>query len=893
MELLDRSLFVVPTYQRPYSWDQYNLNALWDDIESIRDANATSSHQPGIAHFMSSVLIKESTAGRRGQIVDGQQRMMTISLFLLAALSILEEEADPRTYGRLYSDVFNALFEKDWDSANREPVWVPRIILDNQPEDNIFALLSENRKTPVPKDSKHSLSKIYLAFKFFRKQLLEIKREEDELGGNPENSKFALTVKAVLEALHIIYIPIMANESPQKIFESVNGLTKELVAGELVKNYLLMSLSDERQVDKLYRKYWAEFDKEEWVQDDEQKAVFTEYLYYLLISKQRTVSKNDNSVYKAFKEYVGLTHLSPEEVLAKAKTVSKQVHSVVTAGEQAKAGAENPTDRISLFYARILTAKQARNATSAFVKLITMRDELAERFGAELDYHSLDTLLLPVESYITRKLFSVKGYSAAVTKHLINSLVATHDLLMENSETLSEYLDNYQDVLVRKLLSANNIATRWDTNTQLEELLVGDRTKNILPHRFEKLDHHKIRVLLMEVEYLRKKNNKFIAPSHLYSGKYTLEHWMPQNGKSSEWHLTDANTREAYTHSLGNMTILPSELNTKLSNKSLSAKMTIINQHLEEIKSTSTGLLVLDELIHLVNEGTEPSWTEDKMDKRARAIIQEAFTHIYPDAKSFIKEREEDKTMLTVAPMNTIFANPLEGRLLVAQSAGCTVYGVQKNDGSIVAYKATGMRALISANATEPVVRGKQELLEQSERNEDGTYDWTGRVESNKPTALLSRFFGVSTKNAWEENTSRKHEPKNIESLLSQKSVTALAELQRGSRVKRDSNSSPKSELWKNPVEGRELFYTRNKTKVYGKQTGDGKVILTLVENLATEVPEYASNAIRRNNALLQQDAIANDDGTLDWIGETEPGAPSAWLSAAVGAPTGNEWREL
>ena len=228
----DKTLFIIPIYQRNYAWEEKHCERLFKDLERINRDGVRS-------HFFGSIVSTRASETEDDLlIIDGQQRITTLSLIVLAAMNAVKNgdikglsEEDMDAYYKLY---LKASLRK----VERKTKLVP-IDNDIQAYD---ALFENNTDTFVPAE-KSGVTRNYLLFYRFIKE---------------SKMSFEEIVEAI-EKLVVIDIRLDSSDNPQLIFESLNSCGKDLDESDKVRNYLLMSLDAETQ--KLYYKnYWSKIE---------------------------------------------------------------------------------------------------------------------------------------------------------------------------------------------------------------------------------------------------------------------------------------------------------------------------------------------------------------------------------------------------------------------------------------------------------------------------------------------------------------------------------------------------------------------------------------------------------------------------------------------------------
>lgn len=267
--------FAVPIYQRTYSWTEAECRQLWDDI--IR----TGSNDNIRAHFLGSIVYVEkglySVTGYSPMlIIDGQQRLTTVSLIIEALARHLENSDE-------IIDGFSTKKLRNYYLLNSEETDERRykLILSKTDKETYLTLVSQN---PPPKESSHRITK---NFELFEKLI--------------DKQSADLSVLCMgLEKLAIVDISLnKEHDNPQLIFESMNSTGRELSQADLIRNFVLMDQELEQQ-EHLYNHYWypmeTSFGQEPYAKE------FDHFMRHYLTVKNRRIPKIKN-VYEEFKDY--------------------------------------------------------------------------------------------------------------------------------------------------------------------------------------------------------------------------------------------------------------------------------------------------------------------------------------------------------------------------------------------------------------------------------------------------------------------------------------------------------------------------------------------------------------------------------------------------------------
>lgn len=356
------SQFVIPIYQRNYSWDEKQCQQLWEDILRVG-----SNSDIGV-HFIGSIVYLE---GGQSQVtlqapllvIDGQQRLTTISLILEALARAVGESEPVEGFSaeKIRHNYLTNSLEKD------ERFY--KLVLSDTDKDTLKALIKGN-------DYPLSASiKIRENFDYFAEQI-------------KSNSKHIGEICNGLAKLMIVDISLERNQdNPQLIFESMNSTGKALSQADLIRNFILMGLEPELQ-NSLYAQYWRpmelEFGQEAY--GDEFDAFMRHYL---------TIKTGDvprvSEVYEAFKEYS--TKFDKEDgvtdLVAEIRKYSKYFVAMALGGET------NPALK-PLFKDLI----QDLNYSVAYPLLLEL---YADYDAGILDEKDFGTAIKLVESYVFRR----------------------------------------------------------------------------------------------------------------------------------------------------------------------------------------------------------------------------------------------------------------------------------------------------------------------------------------------------------------------------------------------------------------------------------------------------------------------------------------------------------
>ncbi|WQR69792.1 DUF262 and DUF1524 domain-containing protein [Helicobacter pylori] len=290
MKLLDfigksqEKQFVIPIYQRVYSWEKEQCKQLWDDIIKIGGNDKMNGHFIGSIVFVHDGIY--TINHNELLIIDGQQRLTTITLLFIALRNRSSDEVKRK---EMESYLINS--DKDGDKKFR-------LILSESDRDTLLSLIDKNKRKP----SEPSL-KIVENFKLFEEW---IRKNTDKLE----------TIFKGLDKLMIVWIALeKGKDDPQLIFESMNSKGIELTQTDLIRNYIVMETEVEKQED-FYNQYWRamEEDFKQSKKQSKKEDLFNKFVRHYLTIKIGKIPK-EKRVYEAFKDYQQKEGIEIEDLL--------------------------------------------------------------------------------------------------------------------------------------------------------------------------------------------------------------------------------------------------------------------------------------------------------------------------------------------------------------------------------------------------------------------------------------------------------------------------------------------------------------------------------------------------------------------------------------------------
>lgn len=549
---------VISVYQRAYSWDEEQCRQLWDDIVAVgRRSSGT--------HFTGSVVMvlggEYSASGvNKLLIIDGQQRITTLSLLIAAMAEFAREYPDKLTHVS-YEEIIDSgylvlKYKKGEDHY--------RLTLSQGDEKTLCSVVDhlENPDVEVVNESHRIIDNLAL----FRTWLSNIDDPNVVWDG--------------IQRLEVVDITLsQGQDNPQLIFESMNSTGKDLSTADLVRNFVLMGLPMDEQED-LYANYWRKI--EETLGADSYDEVFDEFLRNWLTVINAPTSIVARDVYRLFKRYVmDNGYDKPGQMADLLKEIRRYAghYACITDG-----ACEDKELRVLLARIRRLDVSVVNPLLMSFFE---------DYVGDALSHDDFASMLRTTESYLFRR--SVCDVATNSLNKFFSSVIARLNAVRDDGGNIREA---YEAIL----LGEEGTARRMPSDAEFERAL---RTRDC--YAFKRGFY-----LLTTLE------NSWHAkdPLDFSGGNFSIEHIMPQNAlASAEWRemLGDDCERvyDEFINTLGNLTL--TAYNPELSDAPFAEKKAHLKGGFDQ------DYLVISKELHDLDV-----WDEDAIRGRAERLAERA-----------------------------------------------------------------------------------------------------------------------------------------------------------------------------------------------------------------------------------------------------------------------------
>lgn len=558
--------FVIPVYQRNYDWKKENCKKLFDDV-----INASKKQR---FHFLGSIVyvdMGEQEKIYRYLIIDGQQRITTIFLFLKALLDISDDE---NTKNKINDILFNNDRYNDLKLTEQSKIKLKPIKSDN--EQLIHLLKNEF-------DIINKSSQIYLNYSYL-KSLINNKINEG-MSCNEILDGMKLFTSAV------IILKTEDGDDPQVVFESINSTGVPLSLADLIRNYVLMTDTNQ---DKLFENYWLKIENNVGV--NKMSSFIIDFL--TIKCKEQIGLKN---AYESYRKYSDKTGKNNEELLKELLHYSQLYKSFLYGDDKYSAKINNK-----------LSGLRTIEQTTVFPFLFQVFDDFEN--GVIENEKTLEDVVSFLFTYHLRRV---------VCEVPSNSFKGLYKTLYNRIFSNEKNKNKYYDALVQ-FVSELTTKDAIPSDTEFKEALL---SKDL---------YHKKNVCKYLLKAIEETNDDGTESKEIVSvDKLTIEHIMPQK-LTDEWKAEIGPQSEIihtkYLHTLGNLTL--TGYNSELGTKTFTEKKQILDDH-------NTHIVVLNESILKAD-----TWSEKEILSRANLLsskLIKIFNIQMPESKITFTNRNINK----------------------------------------------------------------------------------------------------------------------------------------------------------------------------------------------------------------------------------------------------------
>lgn len=595
----------VPLFQRQYVWDQeVQWEPLWEDIarKFTQQIEGAVDSPP---HFLGAMVLdlKQTpiTHVERRQIIDGQQRLTTLQVFMAAFRDFAAAEGCQPLAQECEKFILNSGMMSD-AAVEQFKVW-PTQLDRTQFSDVVLSKSREEieRKHPLIRrryqrhpDPRPRMIEAYL---YFYEQLTQyfkgVGLESPQNVGNPLPSRLEKSFHALRSSLKVVVIDLGKDDDPQVIFETLNARGVPLLPADLMRNYIFLRAAREGEdQEKLYNEFWKPFDEEFWREPVDQRwrdRPLSDLFMQYFVSSRRCVDVAVKHLYVEYKFWIEKEHPF-QRARDELATLARQ-------GRDFKRLVSPPYGDAVEPLAEFLKTFELG---TAYPFLLAVLDK-------GLSDDELGRIAGVLESYVVRR--SVCGLSTKNYNRVFLQIVRTLKGAALRASAIEEYLSGLVGPSVE--WPTNDAFREAWLNQPAYEFMGGSRTAFVL---------RKLNETMVDARAERVRIETPLTVEHILPQAW-LEHWPLPDGSTgmSVWEVQTAEEgdgraaatrlRNSLVQTMGNLTLLTQTLNSSVSNSDWSSKR-------EEMLNAS--LLAINQQLRAFEE-----WSEAHIRKRGETLFKQ------------------------------------------------------------------------------------------------------------------------------------------------------------------------------------------------------------------------------------------------------------------------------
>jgi len=549
----------IPPYQRPYSWKEEQINDFWNDINTDDQT-----------FFLGSIILnKEEEKKGFIEVIDGQQRLLTTTMFLALIRNIFIE-MDETILSKAIQSNFIAFQDIDGNETYK--------IQTGDKTAKYFENYIQNSENDIENSKTNSKEELRIKknYNLLKKKIFEI---IDPIQAADKKIEKLKELRNKVVNLVVIEMEIFSDEVAYEIFETVNARGADLTVADLLKNLIFKKIVDRKEKDESKR-LWSEIETNIEATGSELKK----FIRYYWIGKHKFVTEKKLyvDVKNTIKDWYGFI---------KDLHSSSIWYNILMEGtdkdfSEVKAGSKIYR---SIFAIRLMNVSQCY---TLLLPILCNHDTIPLNFSKVVKYIELFTFKYSV---------ICKGPGNSVEKLYSKYAIQITHAVLSNKDS-------------NKLLKKMD----WILNELKNDLLQISPEKESFIEGFKKLKYRNSEATRRLLKYILEEFNDDLTTgeTRIDFDKVNLEHILPQN--PTKWNLTKKEVEE-YVNCLGNLCLLHKDKNSGAGNSPINKKIKFLLD--TEIKSTKE----LSNEIKMNNF----IWNEDLIYKRQKEMADLAFDKIW------------------------------------------------------------------------------------------------------------------------------------------------------------------------------------------------------------------------------------------------------------------------
>lgn len=575
--------FVIPLFQRAYVWkEDEQWEPLWKDVRRVAELRLTDPSRE-VQHFLGAVVLQASEARidtmPTWNVIDGQQRLTTLQIMMDSVSAVIMQPGADRFARRLESLTHNSA---DYVAENESRLKLRHLNADRTAFVDVMDAEPPVDYTAVADPE----SQIVRAHSYFTSEVAQWL-------GDTTSDDFADRAEALATVLQthlqLVTIELTAAENSQEIFETLNARGTPLTAADLVRNFVFQRIEAEGgDAKRAYDETWP-FETKFWAKEVSVGRYFVSRSSLFLnqwLAAQLGEEVSPQATFTRFKAFV---EHDPSTRVVDLLPVLKEQADLYEGWAVRAAQAEGSLDRTSMAVYRM-----SANVSEILKPVLIWLHDPTNPLPPEV----IDGVIDSFESWVQRRQL------LRLPSSDLGRVVA--DVIRLNRATPAEQLVQR---ITNHLARLKVTSTYWPGDDEIRTALATELA-------YRRFSRARLRAILEAVENEYRSETK--QPQIERTG-LPIEHILPQKWRDT-WPVSedDEASRQEHVHRLGNLTLLTTSLNSKVSNGAWPTKRDALLKH-NTIKLTGRLL----ELTH------QSDWDEALIDQRT-AEMTSAILRIWP-----------------------------------------------------------------------------------------------------------------------------------------------------------------------------------------------------------------------------------------------------------------------
>lgn len=569
----DGKLYTIPRYQRGFSWKRSHYETLWNDI--LDDMKITTN---GL--FIGTILLNHGeTLDDRVEVIDGQQRLLTITILLSSVRDALHKLEDFRTSAMVHE---RYIAEAEYAGEEEIPTILPGDKLRNYYKVNIQTLAKEHYLSEATTKEEKSVKSCK---QFFDRSL---RSEMKNYTGAVEKIKWLVSLLNTIEKITVVAIDVDQAEDAYAVFESVNAKGADLTLADILKNMIFRRIPPDSADDDYAQNQWDRIIENL----DGTGFSMSKFIRYHWLSKYDFLT--ESKLYEAIKNKMDTEKaITWQEFLSNLVDDSRRLRNLVLPETHAYSEVHSPRKMTDA-----LDAISSMGVTQCYVLLLSMHRNFSMKKKWEREVEFLEKFCFNYHAIGKFQAVRVeKRYSVYARR--IESLrgLPKDDRAGKLEELLKELIQELQKLNI-EFVTKEHFSTQFVTNIQYVKT---GKKRHLLGYVLKKINNH----LAGGTGELK------IDPQQV-----NIEHVLPQ--KPELWELTTDDVKD-YVNCIGNLTLLSKRLNSKAQNHPIKKKL----KHL-----MGSELAITKDLVEFISDHGN-KWDEDLINLRGQKIAELSFDEIW------------------------------------------------------------------------------------------------------------------------------------------------------------------------------------------------------------------------------------------------------------------------